>query len=199
MKRWWVVMLFAAAVMMMGSWSSSGELSGGEAVPSLEDVLATPTSDDAVPTPAPAAAASEVPAETPTAAAAPATEAESVAPLWLVHWLDTIIKGLMAAIGTLVLYIIKKVFARYQDNQAYSDAVAALEVGWDAAKEDLVEWAKRANADGKLTKEERAEARQIALRKAIDLATGPAKALLLTWGSDQVSSILAKITEKRAA
>lgn len=116
-----------------------------------------------------------------------------------VSWLDTIVKAVASALGLALLWLVKKIFADYRERQVFSEAVTALEEGWSVAQEEFVTWAKRAKEDGKLTKEEREQARDLAYEHAKRVASGPAKDLLVEWGKDKVMSLLGKITGKSKA
>ncbi len=109
-------------------------------------------------------------------------------------WLDTIVKAVGSALGLALLWLVKKIFADYSQRQIYTQALAALEEGWAIAQEDFVIWAKRAKADGKLSQDEREEARKLAYEHALKIATGPARELLQAWTQDKILALLSKIT-----
>ena len=76
-------------------------------------------------------------------------------------------------------------------------AMEAVEEGMEHAQEEFVVWKKRASADGKLSKEERAEAREIALKHAKSIATGPAGKLLASWAKEKVGARIQRILNKK--
>jgi len=115
--------------------------------------------------------------------------------MW-VQYLDIIVKAVLSALGLGLIWLVKLIFKEYKDKKVYIEAVAALEEGWSVSQEQMVVWAKRAAADGKLSKDERAEARDIAIQHAKAVASGPAQRLLVMWGKDKIASLLGRITAK---
>jgi len=79
---------------------------------------------------------------------------------------------------------------------AGKEALAALEAGVHKAYEEFVWEAKKAAADGKLSKDERKMAREKAILFAKEIATGDAKKLLLKWGTQRLEAIVSKIVKK---
>jgi hypothetical protein len=61
--------------------------------------------------------------------------------------------------------------------------------------DDFVVWRKRANEDGKLSAEERTEAKNLAISKAKELATGPVLRLLTKWGTEKLSGLITRIVQ----
>ena len=92
----------------------------------------------------------------------------------------------------LINYLIKKMDATEQQKQAF-DLLAA---GMAEAQNEFIREAKKASEDGRLTKEEIKAAEQMALERAKDLAKGPVKDIIISWGKDQVSSYIKQILNK---
>ena len=94
----------------------------------------------------------------------------------------------------------KRLMEKWKMSDAEKATVDAIFQGIVFAQEHLVVELKRGAEDGKLTKEERAQALDLALDHAKKIATGPAKDLLMVWSREKVDgvvkSILAKISKK---
>lgn len=125
--------------------------------------------------------------------AAPQVEA----PSFITQNLDSLIKIVYSILGLLLSWWAAYRSYKHYGNETVREAIEALEAGIAHSEEDYVEWAKRAKADGKLTKEERAEAMRIARDKALSIAKGPALNLLKTKGSDILNAWIKKILERR--
>ena len=106
-------------------------------------------------------------------------------------------------IGTALTYFFKKVADRIIEKMNATDtekeAIAAIMAGVAVAQDTLVDEAKKVSADGKLTKEEIEEAKKIAYDYALEIATGPVKDLLLTWGKTRVDSVVKNLLAKLKA
>lgn len=74
-------------------------------------------------------------------------------------------------------------------------AVDALRDGVQLTQDRFVVFAKRAAEDGKLSKEEREAARQMAIEEALALAKGPVKDLLLSWGLPKLQALVGRIVQ----
>ena len=84
--------------------------------------------------------------------------------------------------------------------QMVADAVEAVEVGVTAAYEDFVRPLKRdkeEHPDGKLKEEERGAAKTWAINKAMELATGGGRRLLVRWGAKRIGNLVEKIISRR--
>lgn len=198
---------FLCAVMslwLFATTATSGELSGGDGatvaasdradvLPELVDLkesvaaVDVPETGEGVPE-----TADGVPEE---GGVVPETEVAESIP-WYFRYIDLLMKAVLTALGTGLLWVMKKWFSDYKATTVYREAIEALEIGWNKTQEQFVVWTKRAAADGKLTADERAEARQMALDFAQASASGQARVLLATWGQDKVAALLAKITGK---
>lgn len=103
----------------------------------------------------------------------------------------------LAALITLGLqrfasWVIKKTEA----SEAEKEAIQSILEGMAKAQDDFVRQAKAASADGKLTPEETAKAREIAWEHAKLVAKGPGKDLLLTWGKTRGASLIKQLLAK---
>ncbi len=81
-----------------------------------------------------------------------------------------------------------------------TDAVEAVEVGVTSAYEDFVRPLKRdkeEHPDGKLKEEERGAAKSWAINKAMEIATGGGRRLLVRWGVKRVGNLIEKIVARR--
>lgn len=111
--------------------------------------------------------------------------------------LDNMLKVALLIIFVMIGLGISYAAYKARNNQALHDAIEALRVGVDKTEGDFVEWRKRASADGKLTKDEIAQAQQLAISHAKDIASGPALNLLKSWGTSVIMSYITRIIEKK--
>lgn len=88
-------------------------------------------------------------------------------------FLKPLTECLVAILCAAVLWLVKLLITKI-NNIALRDAIyEAFEQGVSHTQEEFVTWAKRASADGKLTKEERTEAMNKAYELAIEAAKSP--------------------------
>lgn len=92
-------------------------------------------------------------------------------------------------LGVISMYIKNKINAT--DTQ--KEAMQTILEGMAKAENEIVTEAKKANEDGKLTKEEIAAAEKLAIDHALMIAKGPVKELLLTWGKDRIISLIKQL------
>jgi len=92
----------------------------------------------------------------------------------------------------LINYLIKKMDATDAQKVAF-DALAA---GMAEVQNDFVREAKKASADGRLSKEEIKKAEEMAIERAKTIVTGPVKDIVLSWGKEQISSYIKQILNK---
>jgi hypothetical protein len=76
-----------------------------------------------------------------------------------------------------------------------TEAVDTLRTAVAKVQDEYVTFLKRAAEDGKLTEEERAEARNLAVEKALELAKGPVLKILLAWGKPKLEGLVARIVQ----
>lgn len=91
------------------------------------------------------------------------------------------------------------IFSKIKGNEATAQAIDALHSGIALVEEDIVKELKAASADGKLTKEEIEQVRTHAFNKALELAKGPAKDLLLSWGKPKIDALITRIVQSKKA
>ena len=114
-------------------------------------------------------------------------------------WVE-ILGSIAAVLGTILTYfttkainyLVKKMKATDDQKKAF-DALAA---GMAEAQNNFIRDAKKASEDGRLTKEEIKQAEEMALERAKELATGPVKDIILSWGKQQISSYIKQILNK---
>jgi hypothetical protein len=119
-------------------------------------------------------------------------------PTWLqfVFSFEFVWKGLVTGGGLLIGWLFKLVIGRFKEDALAKEALAALQGGVIQTYEDFVREAKKAAADGKLTKEEREAARNQAIENAKAAASDPVKSLLIKWGKARLSAYIAQIVAK---
>jgi hypothetical protein len=96
------------------------------------------------------------------------------------HLTDAILAVLTAILGWFAVWLKGKAGER----KATVEAIEALKGGVESAWNDIAKQYKAASADGQLTEEEKARLRTYAIEKAKTIATGPAKQILIGWGSE---------------
>jgi len=121
---------------------------------------------------------------------------DTVSDAWWVPMLGTIATVLGSVIVYLIRKLINKAIAKMDMCEAEKEAVQAILAGMAKAQNDVVREAKAAAADGKLTKDEIASARSVAIDHAKEIAKGPAKDLLMSWGKDRLDSLIKQLLAK---
>ena len=99
---------------------------------------------------------------------------------------------LLAALLTGVLGFVWRFMAK---QGVETEAVDTLRNAVSLVGDDFVVWRKRANKDGKLTAEERVEAKTLAMNKAKELATGPVDRMLTKWGVQKLSALITRVVQ----
>ncbi|TRZ51629.1 MAG: hypothetical protein D4S01_04380 [Dehalococcoidia bacterium] len=111
-----------------------------------------------------------------------------------------VLAAVIGVLGTAVLYTIKKgaswLEVKLAMNEAEKESMQCLLDGMSLAQETLVREAKQAAEDGKLTKDEIKKAEAIALEYAKDIATGPAKDIVVSWTERRVSALIKQLLAK---
>jgi hypothetical protein len=79
------------------------------------------------------------------------------------------------------------------------EAIDSLRSGVAQAQEKLVTFAKRAAADGKLSADERQQARDLAIQEAIELAKGPVRDVLTEWTKSKLEALVGRIVRGNQA
>ena len=121
---------------------------------------------------------------------------EIVSEAWWVPLLGTIVTILGSVIVYLIRKLINKAIAKMDMDEAEKEAVQAVLAGMAKAQTDVVREAKKTAADGKLTKDEIRDAKRVAIDHAKEIAKGPAKDLLMTWGKDRLDSLIKQLLAK---
>ena len=171
-------MLAIAMMLALGA----GEVRAAEPVAAEAAVVA----EEVVVAPAPAA----VEAEAVVGASAPAADVD---PPW---YLGLVEKGLNYFWEILATFIFGYALKKAGDNKALAAAVRALEAGVNDAWYTVVKDLKSKAQDGKLTKEEKANARMVARVKAKEVATGAGKKVLIALGEAGMNAIIEKIIRR---
>jgi hypothetical protein len=113
------------------------------------------------------------------------------------EWLESLLTSeavwtLLAVVLTGALGFVWRLLARMG---VETEAVDTLRNAVSLVGDDFVVWRKRANADGKLTAEEREEAKTLAINKARELATGPVLRMLTKWGTTKLSALITRVVQ----
>lgn len=105
----------------------------------------------------------------------------------------TVVAGLLGGVWT---WFKTSEWGRVLRQDRYREALQALEAAVDVTYREYVAAIKAARVDGKLTAEERREARSRARLKAIQIARERGIDLLQTLGRDQIEVWIAKLVKR---
>jgi len=112
-------------------------------------------------------------------------------------WWETLLtsEAVWNVVGAGLLFVLGLVMNLLRKKGVEEQAIDTLRTAIAQVTDDFVVWRKRAAADGKLTKEERTQAVDLAKAKAKELASGPVLKLLLRWGEDRLSGLVSRIVQ----
>lgn len=112
----------------------------------------------------------------------------------ILHYLtDIILGGFLALFGLGFKWLIGKA----GENAARIQAIEALHAGVESAWNECGKEWKQDSEDGKLTNDEKKKLRDLAIKKALEVAKGPGKDLLLNWGKEILESKIRAIVDSR--
>ena len=111
------------------------------------------------------------------------------------EWLESLLlsEAVWSLLGVLLTGLLAFVWRLLARVGVETDAVDTLRNAVSLVGDDFVVWRKRANADGKLTAEEREEAKTLAIAKAMQLGTGPVLRVLTKWGTQKLSALITRV------
>lgn len=121
---------------------------------------------------------------------------EIIAEAWWVPLIGTVVTAVVGLVGYLLRKLINRIIAKMDMDDAEKEAVQALLAGMAKAQAEIVRDAKAVAADGKLTKTEIKDAKRTAIDHAKEVAKGPAKKLLMSWGADRLDSLIKQLLAK---
>lgn len=124
------------------------------------------------------------------------TQPEIVADGWWVGLLPVIIKIISSVLLFGLTWLTGKILKKTGDDAATKEALDALAEGMSKAQDEIVRDAKKAAADGKLTKSEIAQAKEMAWDHAKSIVKGKAKKLVVNWGTEKVGSLIKQLLSK---
>jgi len=115
-------------------------------------------------------------------------------------WWVPIVGVILTALSTMITYYVKKFIStmlnKIKASEAEREAMQLLLEGMAKAQEEFVREAKKAAADGKLTKDEINRAKDMAIAHAVTIAKGPALDLLKTTSKDRLGSWVKQLLAK---
>lgn len=111
----------------------------------------------------------------------------------LVQILGTVVVCLIGAIGTVATNYLAKLNSKLKDESIEKEIITALMAGVADTKENFIIQTRQATEDGKLTKEERQKARQMAIQHATQLLSPTNKDRLLSWTESKTDAYIKKI------
>lgn len=98
-------------------------------------------------------------------------------------------------IGTVVTILLGLLVKWLRAKGVETQAIDTINNAVQLVHDEFVHELKAAKSDGKLTKEEVDRARELAVNKALELAKGPVKDLLLTWGVEKVKALIGRVVQ----
>jgi hypothetical protein len=118
-------------------------------------------------------------------------------PAWWLNIVETVLNYFWEFLGSaLFVWALKKA----GDRKALADAIRALEGGVNEAWYSFVKDLKsKAESGGKLTKDEKTQARMLARQKAKEIASKSGKKVLMALGEAGLNAIIEKILRKNKA
>ena len=113
------------------------------------------------------------------------------------EWLESLLlsNAVWSLLGVLLTGLLGYVWSLMAKVGVETDAVDAVRNAVSLVGDEFVVWRKRANEDGKLTAQEREEAKNLAMAKARELATGPVLSVLTKWGTTKLSALITRIVQ----
>jgi len=114
---------------------------------------------------------------------------------WWVNIIGLILVVILGALWTLARKFMNKILDKMDATETEKQAIDALLAGM-AEQQPIANGIKKAAADNKITATEAKALEAAALATAKELATGPAKDLLLSWSEKKVSSVIKQLLAK---
>ena len=114
---------------------------------------------------------------------------------WWVQILCTIIVAILGCLWLLLRKFVGTLLTRMEASEAEKKAIDALLIGM-SEQQPIANGIKKAAADGKITKEEAKNLEDEALKIAKEIATGPAKEVVLNWGEKEIGSLIKQLLAK---
>lgn len=111
-------------------------------------------------------------------------------------WSSLGVQAGMLALGGVWTYLKTRDWWGKRKEERSGEALLALEAGVDATYETYVRAIKEASEDGKLTKEERKRARQLAREAAVQFGANQGVDVLTTLGEDYVNLWINKLVKR---
>ena len=113
------------------------------------------------------------------------------------EWLDSLLtsEAVWSLVGVLLTAFLGFVWKQVAKVGVETESIDTLRNAVSLVGDEFVVWRKRANADGKLTAEEREEAKTLAIAKAHTLATGPVSRMLTKWGVQKLSALITRVVQ----
>jgi len=120
-------------------------------------------------------------------------EPEVIVQEWWVPLIGTAATAIAAVLTYLFKRLVDWIIKEYELSKSQKEAGQALLEGMAKAQEEFVREAKKASADGKLTKAEVDMAKSIAWKHAADVAKGPAREIVVNWTEKRVASLIKQL------
>jgi hypothetical protein len=113
------------------------------------------------------------------------------------EWLDTLLtsEAVWSIVGLILAALLGYIWRFLAKQGVEAEAIDTLRNAVSTVGDEFVVWRKRAAKDGKLTAEERAEAKKLAVDKAKELATGPVLRVFSKWGADKLSALINRVVK----
>lgn len=102
------------------------------------------------------------------------------------------IEIIVCAVGLVLLVLGLLLRKKLNENKA----LEALWIGIQHAYDEYVNFIKQAKEDGVLSPEEVKQAKDLAISKALEVAKGPVKDILLAWGKPKLEALITSLVQK---
>lgn len=99
---------------------------------------------------------------------------------------DAVFTAFLAIVSLIGLFLVK----RFDKDLKYREATRSFLIAVAQVKSTYVDSLKEKASDGKLTDEEKAEARQLAIAKALEIAGPKVADFIKTWGEAKVRGMI---------
>ena len=115
---------------------------------------------------------------------------------WWVKSAAILVSLLVSYISLYARKFIKKLEDKFMKDSAMAEALDLLLEGISKAEDDLGRDLKQSAADGKLSKAEIGQLETIAITHVREVATGPAREIVLNWTSARVKALIKQLIGK---
>ena len=107
----------------------------------------------------------------------------------------TLSETVWGLVGLALTWLLGFVWSFLRKQGVEQEAINNLRTAIAQVGDDFVVWRKRASGDGKLTEEERTEARSMAVAKSLEIAKGPVLRMMTSWGTTKLNALVSRLVQ----